>query len=83
MAFSIKNSEADRLARELVERTGEDLTQAVLISLRERLARLKRRRPATLAAEILRIARHSSQRPLLDQRPSDEIVGYGSDGLPS
>ncbi|MCB9530155.1 MAG: type II toxin-antitoxin system VapB family antitoxin, partial [Myxococcales bacterium] len=39
MALSIKNDEADRLARELAALTGESLTEAVVVSLRERLAR--------------------------------------------
>ena len=39
MALSIKDPEADRLARELATRTGETLTQAVVVALRERLAR--------------------------------------------
>ncbi len=37
MAFSIKNPEADRLARRLAEVTGESLTDAVTKSLKERL----------------------------------------------
>jgi antitoxin VapB len=39
MALSIKNPEADRLARELAAATGETLTEAVLNALRERLTR--------------------------------------------
>ena len=35
MAFSIKNPEADRLARRLAEVTGETLTDAVTKSLKE------------------------------------------------
>lgn len=44
MALSIKHPEADRLARELAELTGEGITEAVLNALRERLARVKKRR---------------------------------------
>ena len=39
MALSIKDQEADRLARELAARTGETLTEAIVVALRERLAR--------------------------------------------
>src|SRR6202035_509835 len=39
MAFSIKNPEADRLARQLSAMTGESLTEAVVQALRERLRR--------------------------------------------
>ena len=46
MALSIKTAEADRLARELVQVTGETLTDAVSIALRERLARERARHAA-------------------------------------
>ncbi|HXQ49763.1 MAG TPA: type II toxin-antitoxin system VapB family antitoxin, partial [Stellaceae bacterium] len=39
MALSIKTDEADKLARALTKLTGENLTEAVTIALRERLAR--------------------------------------------
>jgi antitoxin VapB len=39
MALSIKDPDADRLARALAERTGETLTEAVINALRERLER--------------------------------------------
>ena len=44
MALSIKDPEADRLAREVAKATGESLTTAVVQSLRERLARVRRMR---------------------------------------
>ena len=43
MALSIKTEEADRLARELSQLTGESMTEAVTKSLRERLEREKTR----------------------------------------
>jgi len=83
MALSVKDPEADRLAREVVARTGETLTQAVVVALRERLARLrgrgKRRR---LRDELREIARRCTQLPTLDDRPGDEILGYDDRGLP-
>ena len=45
MALSIKTEEADRLARELSQLTGESMTEAVTKSLRERLDREKKARP--------------------------------------
>jgi antitoxin VapB len=39
MALSIKTKEADQLARELSRLTGESMTEAVTVALRERLAR--------------------------------------------
>jgi antitoxin VapB len=56
MALSIKTQEADRLARRLAKLTGETMTEAVTVALRERLAREQERRkadedlPARLAA---------------------------------
>ena len=39
MSLNIKNEEAHALAKELAELTGESLTEAVTVALRERLAR--------------------------------------------
>ena len=36
-----QNDEAHQLARELADRTGETMTEAITIALRERLARLR------------------------------------------
>lgn len=44
MALSIKTAEADRLARTLARLTGETMTEAVTVALRERLAREQERR---------------------------------------
>ena len=44
MALSIKTEEADRLARSLARLTGETMTQAVTMALRERLEREQARR---------------------------------------
>ena len=43
MSLNIKNPEAHKLARELAECTGESLTEAVTLALRERLERIQRR----------------------------------------
>jgi antitoxin VapB len=83
MALSIKDEEADRLAREIARRTGESLTQAVVISLRERLARLPSPRQGDLEEEIARIARRNAARKVLDPRSEDEILGYDASGSPA
>ena len=49
MAFSIKNPEVDRLVREVCSRTGESLTTAIEVALRERLDRLDRQDTADAA----------------------------------
>lgn len=83
MAISLKDPEADRLAREVAGRTGETLTAAIIVALRERLARLKgRRRRRPLRDELRDIARRCAALPTLDSRPADEILGYDERGLP-
>ena len=82
MALSIKHPEADRLARELADETGEGLTEAVIVALRERLARTRRGRRRGLAAELLRIGRECAALPVIDRRSPDEILGYDDEGLP-
>jgi antitoxin VapB len=46
MALSIKTDEADALARRLVRLTGESITKAVTVALRERVSREEARRMA-------------------------------------
>ena len=41
MRLTIKNPETDRFARELVAPTGESITAAVTVALRERLERFR------------------------------------------
>jgi antitoxin VapB len=80
MALSIKNDEADQLARELAAVTGESITDAVLTSLRQRLER-ERRRPG-ISKKLLDLAAEVSTYPVLDDRPPEEILGYDELGLP-
>ena len=51
MALSIKSDEADQLARELAAETGETLTEAVVIALRERLDREHARHAASMRSD--------------------------------
>lgn len=84
MALSIKNPEADRLARELAELTGEGLTETVINALKERLRRERGRiYPVPLREELAVIRERCSRLPVLDARDADEIVGYDDRGLPS
>ena len=80
MALSIKNDEADQLARELAETTGESLTDAVVMSLRQRLER-ERRKPGAIK-KLLDLAAEVATYPVLDDRTPDEIIGYDEHGLP-
>lgn len=84
MALSIKDENADRLARELARRTGETLTEAVTRALQERLDRIPPRRPKRrLCDELNEIALSIARLPELDPRSADEIIGYDENGLPS
>jgi antitoxin VapB len=84
MALSIKDPEADRLARELAKATGESLTEAVTNALRERLRVIQGggKPRQTRIEELMEITRRFSQRPVYDDRTADEIIGYDEHGLP-
>ena len=83
MALSIKNPQADRLARELARTTGETLTEAVTTAIRQRLVRETGRNPDTFEADVERIVAEVSRLPVLDDRTADEIIGYDEHGLPN
>ncbi len=83
VALNIKDPETDRLARELALATGESITVAARRAIEERLARVHASRPASQRDEIDAIIQRGRSRPVLDLRSEDEILGYGSDGLPT
>jgi antitoxin VapB len=59
MALNIRNAQAEELAAEVARLAGETKTEAVTVALRERLARLQRRRTArSLADDLDEIAVH-------------------------
>ncbi len=62
MSLNVKHPDAHRLARELADVTGETLTEAVTVALRERLARERTARDDTLVARALSIGRDCAQR---------------------
>jgi antitoxin VapB len=78
MALNIKDPEADRLARQVADMTGETITRAVVIALKEKLAREERRRADIddLVDDVLGIARSLATLPTLDQRSDDAILGF-------
>lgn len=85
MALSLKDTETDGLAREVARLTGETITQAVRVALKERLERerLKRGRRPDVVEELAEISRRFRALPVLDTRTDDEILGYDENGLPS
>ena len=85
MPLSIKAPEADRLARQLAKITGESLTDAVIVAMRERLVREEHRQASKqqLIDDLMAIASHCASLPVLDDRTEDEIMGWDENGLPS
>ena len=84
MGLSIKNPETLRLVRELAALTGESLTGAITVALRERLECLERgKKNAGLAERLLAIGRETA--PLLKGAPKSSEIGdflYDERGLP-
>jgi len=70
MGMNIKNPEAHRLAKELARQTGETLTMAIIVALKERLERQKK--PESRLEWILKLSERTA--PLMkDLPPSDQI----------
>jgi antitoxin VapB len=83
MALSIKDPETEQLARELARLTGENITTATKRAIEERLRRVGRRsRKAVLLEDLADIRRRWSALPVLDDRRSEDILGYDEHGLP-
>jgi antitoxin VapB len=81
MPLSIKNPEAERLARELAKEQGTSITQSVTLALEEALRRRRGRKTAPSIREaILAISDRCAALPDLDRRSADEILGYDDHG---
>lgn len=84
MGLNIKNDETCLLARDLARLTGETMTGAITVALRERLAREKRRRGLEAGIdELLTIGRRCAES--LKPGPSATEHGdllYDDRGLP-
>ena len=79
--MNIKSPEALQLARDLCKITGESVTEAVTIALRERLERKKKLKSKEGVAEkVLEIGRRVAALPELDPREPDDIL-YDEFGL--
>jgi len=55
MSLNIKNADTHTLARELAALTGESITEAVTVAIRERLDRIRQERRGGLAEQLLAI----------------------------
>ena len=81
MPISIKNEQAEALAREVARETGESITTSILVALEERLARLRGRRTVPhLIQQIMQVSERAAALPDHDQRSEGEVLGYGPDG---
>jgi antitoxin VapB len=83
VGFNIKNPETSRLAHELAKETGESLTEAVTVAVRDRLAAVRRQRGrARVHADVADLHAFVASLPDRDPRSADEIPGYDEFGLP-
>jgi antitoxin VapB len=83
MSLNVKNRDAHRLARELADMTGESLTTAVTVALRERLERERGARRPALAETLLAIGRDCAahlKEPFASADHADLL--YDEAGLP-
>jgi antitoxin VapB len=84
MTLNIEDPEADRLARAVADRTGETIANAVIIALRERLAREEQKMDAenAVVGEAMTIGRHFKSLSLNDDRSVESLL-YDENGLPA
>jgi antitoxin VapB len=83
MGLNIKNPETHRLAEELAKRTGESMTAAVTIAVRERLDRVRREQEGSLADRLVEIGQDCAKRLKEPFRSADHgDLLYDERGLP-
>jgi antitoxin VapB len=83
MSLNIKNEEANRLAHELAAATGESLTTAVTVAVRQRLDRVQQAKAGGLAERLLRIGKDCAEHlkePFRSIKHCDLL--YDEEGLP-
>jgi antitoxin VapB len=81
MSLSIKDPEAHRLAQAISHATGESMTRVVTEALRERFAKIERRKGRASVDELLAIADRAAahvKRPYIDH--ADFL--YDENGIP-
>jgi antitoxin VapB len=81
VSLNVKDPEAHRLAQAIADETGESLTRVVIESLRERHAKLEKRKAKARLEDLMAIAKRASRavkRPYVDH---GELL-YDDQGLP-
>jgi antitoxin VapB len=81
VSLNVKDPEAHRLARAIARETGESLTKVVVESLRERHAKLEKRKGKASLTELMAIAKRASRsvkRPYVEH---GQLL-YDDHGLP-
>jgi antitoxin VapB len=82
MALSIKNAQAERLAKELARESGKTVTSSVIDALEQALLRVRGRRTAPSVRDaILEVSERCAALPDLDMRTPEEILGYDQRGV--
>jgi antitoxin VapB len=83
MSLNIKNEETYQLATKLAGLTGETMTNAVTVALRERLERLRRQKRKATVAEMMEIGKRCAahiREPISSLDHGDFL--YDERGLP-
>jgi antitoxin VapB len=82
VALSIKNTQAERLAKELAKESGASVTASVIDALEQALRRVRGRRTVPSVREaILEVSERCAALPDLDTRSPEEILGYDERGV--
>jgi antitoxin VapB len=83
VSLNIKNDEVNRMVRELASLTGESMTQAIAVAVRERLVRVRRGPENDLTERLLAIGKHCASRIPESYRAIDHgDLLYDERGLP-
>lgn len=85
MGIFIKKPDAEAKIRELAERTGESLTEAVERAVEEKLQRLgpKKKKGRIDRKKLAELLAYFDSLPKINEHLTDEeIVGYDEHGLP-
>ncbi len=82
MSLNIKDPEAHKLAQRLAEETGETMTQAVTVALREMLSRVRRAKRSKATAEELRAIARRFRSHLKGPVEDHGALLYDEKGLP-